>query len=345
MEIKRYSSIDQLRFIASFSVALSHLIISHNGFSLNLEIISSISVEVFFIISGFVLAPQIIRIIKNDNIQNYKIFLIRRWYRTIPLYILSLILTSIILDKYFTIDFFKYLFFLQNFAFIWLDNDYFSISWSLAVEEWFYIIFPLFLILILKAKDRIRNNEIIYASFLFIIIIFLIRIFFASNDNWGADIRRVVLYRLDSIAFGFILFFFKDKFKPVFFHKIVLILSFFLFSALIFKILHNNAFEGFMLYKIIFHFCIAIWGSILVLIFYINDKKKFNKNLTKFNLFLGKISYSIYLFHLLIIYILSSIDFSLPIKIILYLILQLIISTLLYYYFEEPMLKSRPNFK
>ena len=345
MEIKRYSSIDQLRFIAALSVAISHLIISHSGFNLNLEIISSISVEVFFIISGFVLAPQIIKIIKNDGIYNYKIFLIRRWYRTIPLYVLSLIFTSIILNKFFTFDFFKYLFFLQNFIFIWLENDYFSISWSLAVEEWFYIIFPLFLIIIIKSKNKINNNSIINASFLFILVILFIRIFFANDDNWGADVRRVVLYRLDSIAFGFILFFFKDKFKPIFFHKVILILSFFLFSYLIFKILYNNASGNFIFYKIIFHFCIAIWGSILVLIFYINDKRHINKSLLKLNLFLGKISYSIYLFHLLIIYILSTISFSLPIKIIIYLILQLIISTLLYYFFEEPILKSRPDFK
>ena len=345
MEIKRYSSIDQLRFIAALSVAISHLIISHSGFNLNLEIISSISVEVFFIISGFVLAPQIIKIIKNDGIYNYKIFLIRRWYRTIPLYVLSLIFTSIILNKFFTLDFFKYLFFLQNFIFIWLENDYFSISWSLAVEEWFYIIFPLFLIIIIKSKNKINNNSIINASFLFILVILFIRIFFANDDNWGADVRRVVLYRLDSIAFGFILFFFKDKFKPIFFHKVILILSFFLFSYLIFKILYNNASGNFTFYKIIFHFCIAIWGSILVLIFYINDKRHINKSLLKLNLFLGKISYSIYLFHLLIIYILSTISFSLPIKIIIYLILQLIISTLLYYFFEEPILKSRPDFK
>ena len=125
----------------------------------------------------------------------------------------------------------------------------------------------------------------------------------------------------------------------------ILILSFFLFSYLIFEILYNNASGNFIFYKIIFHFCIAIWGSILVLIFYINDKRDINKSLLKLNLFLGKISYSIYLFHLLIIYILSTISFSLPIKIIIYLILQLIISTLLYYFFEEPILKSRPDFK
>ena len=110
MENKRYSSIDQLRFIAAICVALSHLIIFKKGYEINFEIISSIAVEVFFIISGFVLAPQIINILKQNSLYNYKIFILRRWYRTIPLYVLSLILLSILLGKIISLDFLKYLF-------------------------------------------------------------------------------------------------------------------------------------------------------------------------------------------------------------------------------------------
>lgn len=108
MEKIRYSSIDLLRFIAAFSVAISHFLMHSNGYNLNLEIISSISVEVFFIISGFVLAPQIISIVENKKFENYIVFLIRRWFRTIPLYILSLTLTSISLGYFLSIDFFKF---------------------------------------------------------------------------------------------------------------------------------------------------------------------------------------------------------------------------------------------
>ena len=74
MNIKRYSNIDQLRFLAAITVALSHLIIAKNGSNLKLEISSSIAVEVFFIISGFVLAPQILRVINSKDLKNYKIF-------------------------------------------------------------------------------------------------------------------------------------------------------------------------------------------------------------------------------------------------------------------------------
>lgn len=344
MNKERYSNIDQLRFLAAITVAISHLIISYHGSNLKLEIISSIAVEVFFIISGFVLASQILKITKSGEKKDYKIFLMRRWYRTIPLYVLSLILTSIILNKIFTVDFIKYLFFVQNFQKILVNIDYFSISWSLSVEEWFYIIFPLFLIFSSKLLNNINEKKIILLTILFIIIIFTLRLFLTNDDDWGLNVRRIVLFRLDSIAFGFILFFFRDKIKPIASSLIILFIFFILFSISLFKIMEINALNNILFFKIIFHFVVAIWGSLMVIIFYVLDKKLRNSNLINLNLFLGKISYSIYLFHLMTIYAISPLNFSLEIKIVIFLVLQTIISSLLYFYFEKPILKLRPNY-
>ena len=341
---KRYSNIDQLRFIAALTVAMAHLIISKQGLSLNLEILSSISVEVFFIISGFVLAPQILKVAQSENINNYKIFLIRRWYRTIPLYILSLVLTSIIIGQFLSFDFFKYLFFIQNFFKIVVNIDYFSISWSLSVEEWFYLIFPLFLLVCIKFLKFNNQKFIIYASIVFIIIIFLLRFINIEDEEWGSSVRRIVIYRLDSIVFGFVLYFYKDKISDKFFNKISLLIGIILTSIILYKILEINAFKNLILYKIIFHYIVAIWGSLVVLFFYIIDKKIENNYLIKFNLFLGKISYSIYLFHLLIIYIISLLNISILLTIFIFLLVQILISSLLYYYFEKPILKLRPSY-
>lgn len=338
---KRYSNIDQLRFIAAMTVAIAHLIISKNGLNLSLEILSSISVEVFFIISGFVLAPQILKVAQSKNIENYKIFLIRRWYRTIPLYIFSLTLTSIILGQFLNFDFFKYLFFFQNFFKIIVDLDYFSIAWSLSVEEWFYIIFPMFLFIFLKFNDQ---KSFISFSIIFIIIIFLLRFINIDEQQWGSSIRRVVLYRLDSIVFGFILYFYKDKITANFFNKILLLISIFVTSLILYKILEINASKNLIFYKVIFHYIVALWGSLVVLFFYIIDKKIKKNNLIKLNLYLGKISYSIYLFHLMIIYIISLLNISTTLTIFLFLLMQIIISSLLYYYFEKPILKLRPSY-
>lgn len=346
VETNRYSTIDFLRFLAAFSVAISHFIIHANGYNLNLEIISSISVEVFFIISGFVLAPQIISIVQNKKFLNYKIFLIRRWYRTIPLYVLSLLLTSVILSNLLTMDFLKYLFFLQNLFILSVENDFFSIAWSLSVEEWFYIIFPLFLLLLFKKFNFKTIKYISYLAYLFVILILIFRLFFLDNTNWGSDIRRVVIFRLDSIAFGFILYLFKDFFMNKIFNNLLLLVLIVLFTFLTFFILKTNALEQIFFYQFIFHYVVGIWGSLIIIFCYKINKNLDNKKFINFNLFLGKISYSIYLFHLLLIYIISSlINYNLFLSILIFVIAQIVLSTLLYYYFEKPILDSRPNYK
>jgi peptidoglycan/LPS O-acetylase OafA/YrhL len=342
----RYSSIDLLRFLAAFAVAVSHFLMHTNGYNLNLEIISSISVEVFFIISGFVLAPQIISILQNKKFKNYKIFLIRRWYRTIPLYILSLLLTSIILNNLFTLDFFKYLFFLQNLFVVAVENDFFSIAWSLSVEEWFYIVFPLFLLLFYKKFNFIDRRYSAYFAYLFILLILLLRLFFSDSAEWGSNVRRVVIFRLDSIAFGFILYFLKDKLEYKIFNNLLLLVLIILTTILTFHILKVNALDQIFIYQFIFHYIVGIWGCLIVIFCYILDKNIENTRFIKINLYLGKISYSVYLFHLLLIYIISSLfNFNLFLTIIVFMLTQIILSILLYHYFEKPILDSRPNYK
>tara|TARA_B110000902_G_scaffold263180_1_gene341710 strand:+ start:444 stop:1487 length:1044 start_codon:yes stop_codon:yes gene_type:complete len=341
----RYSFIDQLRFIAAFTVAITHLIIVQKGLNVNLEIISSMSVEIFFIISGFVLAPQILKTIKTKNLINYKIFLIRRWYRTIPLYLLSLILTSILLGNLFTFDFFKYFFFVQNFFNNSLNVDFFSIAWSLSVEEWFYIIFPLFLLISFKIFNLNKADHVVLVTIFFILIIFLIRFFYSDYSEWGSNVRRIVIFRLDSIAFGFILFFVKDKIILKKINNMILILFFLILSIFVFKIFEMNISDNPHLFKVIFHYTVALWGSSIVFLCYIFDKYITNTSFINFNLYLGKISYSIYLFHLMLIYIISTLNFlSFSLLLGLFIFFQIILSTLLYHYFEKPILNSRPNY-
>ena len=72
---------------------------------------------------------------------------------------------------------------------------------------------------------------------------------------------------------------------------------------------------------------------------------KTNTSFINFNLYLGKISYSIYLFHLMLIYIISTLNFlSFSLLLGLFIFFQIILSTLLYHYFEKPILNSRPNY-
>ena len=105
-ETKHFYSLDLFRGFCGYGVAITHL----QAFifkSMQMEYLSLLFVEFFFVLSGFVLYPQLIKIY-NDK-KNVKIFYLRRWYRTIPIFIIALICFSIIF-KSFNFDTLKYLF-------------------------------------------------------------------------------------------------------------------------------------------------------------------------------------------------------------------------------------------
>jgi peptidoglycan/LPS O-acetylase OafA/YrhL len=149
MSENRIASLDFLRGVAALSVTIPHFFMfQHIGDRLA-EAVSILGVEVFFVLSGYVLAPQIVFfVIERPNIRNLGVFLVRRWMRTIPPYLIALLLISASAHELWTPDFFHYAFYIQNFARQSNANDYFSIAWSLSVEEWFYLIFPPFFMIV-----------------------------------------------------------------------------------------------------------------------------------------------------------------------------------------------------
>ena len=97
MKPKIIYSIEILRGILATNVAICHYYLSYFN-NIHLELISSLSVEIFFVISGFVLAPQIIKIFEINKFSNFKIFIFRRFLRTLPAYFFN-ILKNLSLNK------------------------------------------------------------------------------------------------------------------------------------------------------------------------------------------------------------------------------------------------------
>ena len=262
---QRIYSLDILRFFSAIFVVIFHFFIINFHYNINFEIISSIAVEIFFVLSGFVLAPQLLNFFKLNKKKYLKIFLLRRGLRTIPAFWISLIFMSLIIYEFNFYDFFLYALFVQN-LFNNINNfDYFIIAWSLSIEEWFYLIFPIYIIYFSKIFKKIKINKPIFFSLLFIIFFYLLKIFHYSGiDNWGETERKIVIFRLDSICYGFILFHFYKKLKQFNNFLILLFLLFFLYLQYIsyFKIV----FEFNYLFKIIFPLITAITSSLIILI-------------------------------------------------------------------------------
>jgi peptidoglycan/LPS O-acetylase OafA/YrhL len=158
--VKYRPEIDGLRAIAVLTVMLYHA-----GFSFMSG--GYLGVDIFFVISGFLITSIIRREVLNNNFSITR-FYERRIRRILPaLYIVmaaSLSASWFIQTPQQLIAQFEsilsILLYVSNFYFL-SQNDYFASdaalsplihTWSLAVEEQFYVIFPVFLILIMKQK-------------------------------------------------------------------------------------------------------------------------------------------------------------------------------------------------
>lgn len=190
-----------------------------------------LGVDVFFLISGFVITPQIIGIFNSDSgrAERLKSFYIRRFYRLIPALGVMVAFSSLLLGllgspedhERFARQGISTLLFSGNFGAYLYSQDYFSPNpnplvhtWSLAVEQQFYVFLPLILGLLLFKK--IKNNVYLFSIFFLIsipsLISFLnptlleplysrIGINLASQFSFYSTIDRVWQFALGSIAY------------------------------------------------------------------------------------------------------------------------------------------------
>ena len=332
MLLNHYIYLDLIRYFAAMFVAISHFKIYNSEPSY--EFISILSVEIFFVLSGFVLAKQINIIFISNNFKNFKIFLYRRWLRTIPAYLIAIIIASIIFEIGNLNNFIKYLFYIQNFSFDNIHYNFFPVGWSLSVEEWFYLFFPLSFLFYKKVLN-IKNNELYFVIF-FILFFTLLRFSYNQYDDWGSEIRRTVIFRLDSIAYGYLAFMIKDKisFNRFYYLYILSIVSF------VFLFFSKNYLKDYFLIQNLYFLICGIFFSLLIITL---SKYKLSNSLIVilFNN-LAKMSYSIYLFHIIIISILDNLNLSN--NLFIYFIALNIFSLSFYYLFENRILKLRPTY-
>lgn len=189
--------IDFLRAIAVLSVIVYH-------FSPHVLPLGYLGVDIFFVISGFLISQQILSSIMAEQF-SMRDFYIRRAKRILPLTLFVVIITlALALALYTPYDLKKVassaigtLTFTAN-IFFWRDGGYFGSSdelkpllhtWSLSVEEQFYIVFPLFMVILAAISKRVKLRDfLMFAAIAFSIVIlisFLLNVFFlfigASN--------------------------------------------------------------------------------------------------------------------------------------------------------------------
>jgi peptidoglycan/LPS O-acetylase OafA/YrhL len=314
-------------------------------------------VSLFFVLSGYLIGGILIKTIEIKKINAIALFdfWIKRWLKTLPSYFLILIvliLLSLMSGKL-PDGIFRYFCFSQNFASS--HPDFFNEAWSLCVEEWFYILVPIFIFLLnglLKIKTKI---SILLTSIFFLVLPIVFRYFrFSELDlkhvhSWDLLFRKQVVTRLDSIMYGVV-----GAYLSYFYPRIWKMKKEFLFITGIAILLAGRIFEllntsNLDLYSCVFSFSINAVGA-LFLLPYLSNIKTGHGILFKIITFLSLISYSMYLLNLSVIQasIINKIQMPLltdtsqqSVKYLIYWVLTLFFSFLLYRYFEKPIMNLR----
>jgi len=131
-------------------------------------------VDLFFVLSGFLISRELfIRIAAGRKI-GLKSFIIKRFFRIIPPYLFVLLVyLAVPLSREGTnlSPLWKFFTFTLNFGLDWRQTDTFSHAWSLCVEEQFYLILPLCILLFLRL--RAGKQAAILIPVLLILALFL----------------------------------------------------------------------------------------------------------------------------------------------------------------------------
>ena len=278
-----------------------------------------LGVDVFFLISGFVITPQILEIFssRSGRVGRLKSFYIRRLYRLIPALgatigfssVLMLILGSPEDHQRFARQGISTLLFGGNFGAYLFSQNYFSPNpnplvhtWSLAVEQQFYIFLPLILSPLLFKK--IRTNTYLFSIFLLIsipsLVSFLnptllaplysrIGINLASQFSFYSTIDRVWQFALGSVAFLFLRTKRGMKLHP---NKIIGICVLLMVFIFLFTQVSLEQKSG------------SILISVFTLVAIVSKSFNFLPNLLKWKMeWIGNRSYSIYLVHMPLLYL------------------------------------------
>ena len=368
---KRNIGLDIARTIAILLVLFAHTLWISNHYPKVIEsamkLSGTIGVEVFFMISGFLIGRMVLREVNlpNYSFKNVRLFLFRRWFRTFPnYYLLLLVNVGVWFFVYGELPekLYKYFIYIQNFSEPSLP--FYRVSWSLAVEQFSYIIGPVLLLLGVKFFPKKNRNSLFVLVTVFIILCFTAtKVHFYLNNtltdivDWNENIRKVLIHRLDVVYYGFLVYYiYQKKTDWLMKHKkqllslgLAIIIVLHIFRPFIGITVDSMPFFMIVLYLPLNSFAIAC------LMPYLNTMELKSNLWAKFFTTISLISYSLYLLHYTIILHSMKVifpseqlrGFELWAYTFLYWGITILLSYLLYRYFEKPVtdLRDSPKIK
>jgi peptidoglycan/LPS O-acetylase OafA/YrhL len=366
MKVSRIPAIDGLRTMAVLGVLWAHVwgFFNNIPWKIGVDLNRIISfgrngVDLFFVISGFCMYLMYGSKIARFSKDSFLDFLKRRWFRIAPAFYILIAVESLRLlitdGKFPAQEFFYHLFFIN----IFLPKNLFSpIYWSLATEFHFYLIFP-FLFLFLKNQGELLKRVLI-GILICIVFRFFLFYFHRADIAAGDTISGFeIWYRFAEFGFGIIaaIIFTQSRELPGWLSGpkgflIGLLVAFIGRICMLTEFLNHFGKWAFVIRTI--SEPVMTFGFGLLVLNVISSQNIFSRILSwKPFLFLGKISYSMYLWHYLIaqyisIYIIShwGITFlNMNICILLSLVILIPVSWISFKFFEEPYFRKNAKAK
>lgn len=312
----RLFGLDICRTFACLAVVFGHMLghSSPHSLILSLGFVGSFGVDLFFCLSGFLIGRILLKESADWHHQRQSgllRFWYRRWMRTLPLYFFFFLVSlkfdwkgaTSVTEQY------PYLFFAQNFA--WPMADFFRLSWSLAVEEWFYYAFPLALLMFIGLGVTSRNSAVL-AITLFILAPLISRLMMPEQFPRPDDAKYIVIYRLDAIGYG-VLTAYLFTFCRAWFDSLARFWIIPAGMALSIMLMAKNGYPwraGSTIFTAFYFSASGIIFASLIPLFYSLRPTK-SRALNRFVEFTSLISYSIYLGHIFaFMLIINLLDFS-----------------------------------
>ncbi len=352
--IKYMVQLDGLRGLAILGVLPVHFLSKTDLGWLGFIDSGDLGVKLFFVLSGFLIGSTLLA--AREKIENgtHSIrktlvnFYIRRSLRLFPLYYLYLLLSFFLIPQVREFIFW-FITYTQNILFFqepWIFTSFLAHLWTLAIEEQFYLISP---IIILITPKKLLPSVLLFMIFGALIFRMISQVY-DTNTVW------LLPAQMDVLSIGVLAAVFSTSVKFSSFLSSFKQLSLTLGLCITILCL---VLKSINMFEYVIH---IIWNTGLGLLFcWVILSASFGfkgltKNLLEFKplLFLGKISYGVYVLHFNVPGLLREIVFprlgwqlfdSSIINFFMFTVVSILLATMSWYFFEKPILNLKNKFK